>query len=445
MIPDGFLRRMERLLGAEAASLFAALDAPRSAGLHLNTLKTDKLPDLSRFSAAPVPWAEHCFFYDTATRPGLSPYHDAGLYYLQEPSAMAPAGLLDVRPGMRVLDLCAAPGGKTMQLACALRGEGLLVANEIHPGRAKILSRNLERCAVQNALVLNEHPAVLAERFAGYFDRVLVDAPCSGEGMFRKEDAAAENWSEENVLACARRQSEILRSAAKMLAPGGRLVYSTCTFSPAENEGVISEFLHSHPGFSTVRIDSEFFSPARPDWIDDPAPGIENAFRLWPHKLRGEGHFAAVLQKAEGGESASLPTEPTETTPAELRDFAKELALTIPFDRAIRFGQTVFSVPGSLPALRGLKVLRAGLALAQNRGNRFEPEHAWALASKSAAQTADFREDDPMLLRFLQGQAIPGTNRGWTLITADGYSLGWAKGSDGQLKNHIPKGLRRMG
>ncbi|MBR2080945.1 MAG: RsmB/NOP family class I SAM-dependent RNA methyltransferase, partial [Oscillospiraceae bacterium] len=344
-----------------------------------------------------------------------------------------------------IAPLCAAPGGKSSQLRNKLGEDGILVSNEIISSRCRILTGNVERMGFRNTVTTCLPPAKLVKLFPRTFDLIMVDAPCSGEGMFRKEDAAAENWSEENVLACARRQSEILRSAAKMLAPGGRLVYSTCTFSPAENEGVISEFLHSHPDFSTVRIDSEFFSPARPDWIDDPAPGIENAFRLWPHKLRGEGHFAAVLQKAEGGESASLPTEPTEAIPAELRDFAKELALTIPFDRAIRFGQTVFSVPGSLPALRGLKVLRAGLALAQNRGNRFEPEHAWALASKSAAQTADFREDDPMLLRFLQGQAIPGTNRGWTLITADGYSLGWAKGSDGQLKNHIPKGLRRMG
>ena len=444
MIPDGFLRRMERLLGAEAQELFAALDAPRSVGLHLNTLKTDAPPDLSAFSLAPVPWAQDCFFYDPAARPGLSPYHDAGLYYLQEPSAMAPAGLLDVRPGQRVLDLCAAPGGKTVQLACFLRGKGLLVANEIHPGRAKILSRNIERCAVTNALVLNEHPAALENRFAGYFDRVLVDAPCSGEGMFRKEDAAAENWSEEATRACAKRQLEILRSAANMLAPGGRLVYSTCTFSPAEDEGVISAFLHEHPEFSAVKLENTHFSPARPDWIDDPAPGVEHAFRLWPHRLRGEGHFAAALQK-DGGAPSSPAPEPTEPVPAALTDFAASLGLTIPFDRTLRFGQTVCAVPDGLPALRGLRVLRAGLALAQSRGDRFEPEHAWALASESAAQTADFAEDDPRLVKYLQGQAIPGDRRGWTLVTVNGLSLGWAKGSDGLLKNHLPKGLRRMG
>ena len=445
MIPEGFLHRMERLLGAEAPEFFAALELPRSAGLHWNTLKAGAVPPSFPFALSPVPWAEDCFFYDPAVRPGLSPFHDAGLYYLQEPSAMAPAGLMDVRPGMRVLDLCAAPGGKSLQLACALRGEGLLVANEIHPGRAKILSRNLERCAVPNALILNEHPAALEGRFAGYFDRVLVDAPCSGEGMFRKEDAAAENWSEENVLACAKRQGEILRTAAKLLAPGGRLVYSTCTFSPAEDEGVISSFLHAHPDFSAVRIDGAPFSPAQPDWIADPAPGVEYAFRLWPHKLRGEGHFAAVLRKADGNRPPDPPEEPTEAVPAALRDFAAELGLTIPYDRALRFGQTVFSVPERLPALRGLKVLRAGLALGSLRADRVEPEHAWALASKSAARTADFREDDPLLLRILAGQAVPGESRGWTLVTADGYALGWAKGSDGLLKNHIPKGLRRMG
>ena len=190
MFPSLFEARMQGLLGEEYADFLASYDRPRNVGLRINPLKTEAVPDLSRFGLTPVPWAKNGYYYDPATRPGLSAYHEAGLYYLQEPSAMAPAGLLDVQPGMKVLDLCAAPGGKTTQLAAALQGKGLLVCNEINPKRAKILARNIERLAVANALVLNEHPQKLEDRFAGFFDRILVDAPCSGEGMFRKEEAA---------------------------------------------------------------------------------------------------------------------------------------------------------------------------------------------------------------------------------------------------------------
>ena len=224
MLPEGFTKRMQALLGADFDAFAASYDRPRSVGLRLNPLKTDAPPALAQFGLSPVPWAENGFYYDGASRPGLSPYHDAGLYYLQEPSAMAPAGLLDVHPGERVLDLCAAPGGKSTQLAAALRGEGLLVCNEIHPKRARILSGNIERLGIANALVLNEHPKQLAERFPCWFDKILVDAPCSGEGMFRKEEAAVTDWSEETVEMCARRQQEILHSAAAMLRGGGRSI-----------------------------------------------------------------------------------------------------------------------------------------------------------------------------------------------------------------------------
>ena len=295
MFPTEFLDRMHRLLGKdELADFLAAADRPRAVALRFNALK--KLPAVC--GGAPVPWAENGYYYDPETRPGLSPYHDAGAYYLQEASAMAPAGLLDVRPGMTVLDLCAAPGGKSSQIAALLRGEGLLVANEINPKRAAVLSRNLERMAAAGSLTLNEHPRRLAERFPRFFDRILVDAPCSGEGMFRKEEAAVTDWSVETVEMCARRQREILESAAGMLRPGGRMVYSTCTFSPEENEGVISAFLWDHPEFSVGEADAPWFSPGRPDWVEHPAPGLERTFRLWPHTLKGEGHFAAILEKA---------------------------------------------------------------------------------------------------------------------------------------------------
>lgn len=275
MLPEGFEARMRALLGSEYEDFLASFDRPLCTGLRRNPLKTGFTGDLSRFSLSPVPWCPTGFYYDAVSRPGLSPYHAAGLYYLQEPSAMAPAELLDPQLGERVLDLCAAPGGKSTQLAGKLRGKGLLVCNEINAKRAKILSGNIERLGISNALVLNEHPKRLEERFAGYFDKILVDAPCSGEGMFRKEEAAVTDWTEDTNAICANRQLEILTSAAAMLRPGGRLVYSTCTFSPVENEGVISDFLWKNPDFSVEKPDVPFFSPGRPDWVANPAPGLE--------------------------------------------------------------------------------------------------------------------------------------------------------------------------
>ena len=437
MIPEGFTQRMQALLGEEYEAFAASYSRPRQTGLRLNPLKTDRFPALPEFSLSPVPWAEHGSFYDPDTRPGLSPYHEAGLYYLQEPSAMAPAELLDARPGMKVLDLCAAPGGKSTQIAAKLRGKGLLVANEIVPGRAKILSRNLERWGAANILVLNEHPKRLEERFAGYFDRIMVDAPCSGEGMFRKEEAAGRDWSEELTRMCADRQHEILCSAAKMLAPGGRLVYSTCTFAPCENEGAVSRFLKAHPEFSVVKTNCPHFSPGAPQWAEDPAEGLEHTHRLWPHKLGGEGHFAAALQKADGPAEGDARTAPSAKPPKEFLDFAKGFEL--PEGKFLQFGQSLYLAPEELPELRGLKVLRPGLELGAGLKNRFEPAHAWALWLKTAPQVHELGED---ALRYLRGETVAGSENGWTLMTYGGLSLGWAKGSGGVLKNHFPKGLR---
>lgn len=442
MLPELFLARMQRLLGTEYEAFLAAYDRPRNVGLRLNPLKTDMPPALAQFGLTPVPWAENGFYYDAQSRPGLSPYHDAGLYYLQEPSAMAPAGLLDVQPGERVLDLCAAPGGKTTQLAAALRGEGLLVSNEIHPKRARILSGNVERLGIANALVLNEHPKQLAERFPEWFDKILVDAPCSGEGMFRKEEAAVTDWSEETVEMCARRQQEILHSAAQMLRGGGRLVYSTCTFSPQENEGAVSAFLHAHPEFYVEEVSAPWFAPGRPDWVEDPAPGLEHTFRLWPHHLRGEGHYAAVLRKRGKGVLEQPEEKPGRFT-TEFLEFQKASGAALPCGKPLLFGSTLYQTPEGTPELRGLKVLRAGLELGQLLRGRFEPAHAWALWLKDAKNIADLPSDSEAIRRYLAGETISGAQTGWTLIRVDGLTLGWAKGSAGQLKNHYPKALRR--
>ena len=441
MLPEEFLLRMQKQLGEEYPAFLAAYERLRALGLRRNPLKGAQA-DLP-FRLEPVPWAEGGFYYDPAQRPGLHPWHEAGLYYLQEPSAMAPAPLLEARPGERVLDLCAAPGGKSTQLAGAMAGRGLLVCNEYSPKRAKILARNLERLGVANALVLNETPARLAERFPGYFDKILVDAPCSGEGMFRKEEAAVTDWSPETVAMCAQRQLEILQCAGRMLRPGGRLVYSTCTFAPAENEGTISRFLEQAPEFALLPVSGPGFAPGSGRLVERPAEHLENTARLWPHKLRGEGHFAALLER-QGDEPGRAEACAGERLPQQWKAFARELEISLPEGKAVSFGPSLYWAPPELPELRGLKVLRPGLELGSVQKGRFDPAHGLALWLKGAANQADFPADGPEIAAYLRGQTLPLAGKGWTLVLAGGYSIGWGKASDGVLKNHYPKGLRRF-
>lgn len=443
MLPNAFLTRMETMLGEEYQDFLGALERPLQKGLRLSRRKTLQQGEFP-FKMEPVAWAEQGYRYDPTQRPGKHPYHEAGLYYLQEPSAMAPAGMLRPQPGDRVLDLCAAPGGKSTQLADMLEGQGLLVANEINPGRAKILSRNMERMGISNGLVLNMHPKALEEHFPEFFHKILVDAPCSGEGMFRKEEAAVTDWSQETVEMCAARQAEILDSAAKMLCPGGLLCYSTCTFAPEEDEGTVAAFLSRHPEFHVVAVTAPWFSPGVPQWGVPVLPEIKNTVRLWPHKLSGEGHYGALLQKDGDGIAGDKNDVAGEKMPPELADFLKTQEITLPEGKLLSFGSSLYWVPAEMPALKGLKVLRPGLELGQVKKGRFEPAHALALWLKTAKNTADFPADSKEIDDYLHGQVIPGDNVGWTLITVDGLSLGWAKGSGGQLKNHFPKGLRWM-
>ena len=473
MLPEKFLERMQNMLGEEYPAFLESLSGKRYRALRLNPLKTriqegkEKLP----FTLSPVPWTKNGFYYEEEEQPGKHPYHEAGLYYIQEPSAMAPVPCLmeerasvaaiperqeePATPG-RVLDLCAAPGGKSTQIAEYMRGRGMLITNEIHPQRAKILSENIERMGISNAIVLNETPESLSKRFIAFFDRILVDAPCSGEGMFRKNDNAGEEWSEENVALCAERQDSILDCAATMLKPGGRLVYSTCTFAPAEDEGSVSRFLETHPDFC-----------------------LEKEERLMPHKIKGEGHFLAVLHR-EGGQLSSAATAGTEKSLTlkdcrEFLDFAKE-ALTIPAEELtagkilLRFGEQLYLAPAETPSLRGLKVLRPGLHLGTVKKNRFEPSHALALFLKKeqAVHAVNLAGDGTAVRKYLEGQTLTigagcdvemahiitrgrmaaeqenvSLPKGWCLVCVDGYSLGWGKAAGSVLKNHYPKGLRK--
>ena len=429
MLPEEFLKRMERELGEEYPAFLESLERPRAVALRLNPLKgpAPRLP----FAREPVPWEPEGYYYDPQARPGLHPYHEAGIYYLQEASAMSAVALLDPRPGETVCDLCAAPGGKSTQIAARMEGRGLLVCNEVQPKRAKILSRNVERMGVANALVTNAHPAALASRLSGFFDRVLVDAPCSGEGMFRKEAAAVEDWSPETVAMCAGRQREILRSAGSLVKPGGRLVYSTCTFSREENVENIRWFLSQFPQFRPEEVSAPWFASTG-----------QGMYRLWPHKLRGEGHFAAVLRRTEG-ERERIPIPVGERPGRLFEAFARELGITLPEGKGLSFGESLFWLPERTPDLSGLRVLRPGLELGQERKGRFEPAHALALWGKNLTSQADFPAEGPEIAGFLHGEPLPWPEKGWCLVTVDGYSLGWGKGDGQQLKNHYPKGLRK--
>ena len=429
MLPEAFLKRMKSQLGSEYPAFLESLERPRAVALRFNPLKTGdrELP----FIMQPVPWEPEGYYYDPDARPGLHPYHEAGVYYLQEASAMAPVTLLDPQPGEKICDLCAAPGGKTTQIAGRMTGEGFLLCNEINPKRAKILSRNMERMGVSNALVTNEHPQRLAEKLPAYFDRVLIDAPCSGEGMFRKEEAAVTDWSQETVEMCARRQAEILHSGASLVRPGGRLVYSTCTFAPEEDELAVKAFLESHPEFTLEAVDAPWFTQVQP-----------GMYRMWPHKLLGEGHFAAVLRKAGESEEEADENQGVKL-PKEWVSFAKDMGIRLPEGKALQFGQTLFWTPMGMPDIRGLKVLRPGLELGQVLKGRFEPAHALALWLEKCNTEESLDPNGREIGMYLHGDVISSEKSGWCLVKVGTYSIGWGKGDGRILKNHYPKGLRR--
>lgn len=461
MLPEAFLTRMKNMLGEEYAAFLESYEHPRYFSLRINHLKDPFEESLCLLSQKePVPWAEGGYYYKEEQRPGRHPFHEAGAYYIQEASAMAPAALLSVKPGEKVLDLCAAPGGKSTQLGDAMKGEGLLVCNEIHPQRARILSENIERMGIRNALVLNHDPAVLSEHFPLYFDKVLVDAPCSGEGMFRKNEEAVEEWSEENVKLCAQRQQDILESAAGMVCPGGLLLYSTCTFAPQEDEGAIAAFLIKHPEFHLKEVPliggMECGNPAflreteafRGGW--EMEKELLKTVRLWPHKLKGEGHFAALLQKdgsskADRGSSFGFEKTDPEKKYPEWTEFRKSYLKTELSGEYLTFGDQLYLVPAELPSLKGLRVLRAGLHLGTLKKNRFEPSHALALSLKAEEALYSLRLTPKEAAGYMAGETFAAQGeKGWYLILSEDYSAGWGKLAGGIMKNHYPKGLRKQ-
>lgn len=427
---------MKALLGDEYEAFLKFYNGDRFRGLRVNTLKckAEKLRENLDFPLAPTPFCPDGFYIpDGVSSPGNHPLHHAGAFYIQEPSATSAVEMLGVQPGDMVLDLCAAPGGKSTQIGAKLQGKGLLWSNEIVKSRANILISNIERMGIANAVVSSCHPEILCERLSGQFDRVLVDAPCSGEGMFRKNAAAQTEWSEEHVKSCAARQLHILNSAKLALKPGGVMVYSTCTFSPEENEGVITRFLAENPEFALEDAGVCFGRPA-----------MQYARRIFPMD-GGEGHFAARLRR-HGERLLSAAPEAAAADKNHL-DFYASLFPEKPFgERLTVKNNKIMILPKNYTEISGLPVLRAGVILGEVVKNRIEPHHSVFMAAtpSQCAQCVDFSADSAEIRAFLHGEeiAVPAAYKGYTAVSVCGVTVGFGKAGGGRLKNKYPKGLR---
>ena len=509
-LPEEFLNKMQYLLGKDEYEAFlSSYNVPRYYGLRVNTLKisVEEFEKISPFKIERIPWTRDGFYYNEEDFPGKHPFYYAGLYYIQEPSAMLPATVLNAKPGDKVLDLCAAPGGKTTQIAAGMQGKGLLVANDVSSERIKALVKNLELCGVRNSIVTNEEPEKLSEKFKGFFDKILVDAPCSGEGMFRKDENAVKSWGKYKCEGCASIQKKILEYADIMLKPGGRLVYSTCTFSPEENECVIGNFLRNHDTYKVLEIPlTAGIENGRPEWLDYCSDwpqkeaqtessdqerikaALKSTVRLWPHKIKGEGHFVTVLEKGYNiGDSDNqlynykeqvnnhnerlsnqyrqkdnqykhntrenpLPKEYLVLLEKFLQENLKSHAVKAILEgNLMLIGNNLYYLPEKLPDLSGIKIVKFGWYLGEFLKGRFEPTHSLIMASNKddVIEVVNFTSDSSEIIKYLKGETIitDGLNnitKGYTAVCVDGYTVGWAKQAGGILKNLYPKGWRKL-
>lgn len=453
-LPDKFCDEMKRILGDEYEDYLASMDASRKYGLRVNTAKisVEDFLKITPFELTPIPYISNGFYYDEKEQPSKHPYYFAGLYYLQDPSAMTPASRLPVEEGDVVLDLCAAPGGKATELGAKLHGTGLLIANDISSKRAKALLKNIELFGVENSFIVTEYPAKLTEYFTGFFDKILIDAPCSGEGMFRKSPAIMKNWEQYGVEYYHKLQLEILDAVLPMLAPGGMLVYSTCTFSPEEDEGSLQYILENYPDMHVIKpeLNYEGFSYGHPEWIENGREEIANSIRLWPHKLNGEGHFVALLQKDDTGERKYYPANNKRVKlPEEVKEFLGRLAIDLPEERLEIREDRLYLLPENIPDLKGLRIMRSGLLLGEIKKNRFEPSQALACALRMEEYDAVYNMDieDEDVIRYLKCETIEAKTEmpdGFVLVCAGGFPLGWAKSQRGTLKNKYLPGWRMM-
>ena len=468
-LPLPFLERMKEMLGNDYDTFLQSYENPRTYGLRINTAKLScqDFEKLSPFEIRPIPWISNGYFYDEESRPARCAYYQAGLYYLQEPSAMTPASRLPIEPGDFVLDLCAAPGGKATALGAALNDKGFLLANDISTSRARALLRNLELFGIKNMLVTDEKPARLAQRFPAFFNKILLDAPCSGEGMFRKEEALARDWTPEKSAELSDIQKDLILKAADMLRPGGMMLYSTCTFSPCEDEEVVAYLLQERPDMELMEMPGyEGFSEGRPEFASEPvsqgsfAPSsLRKCVRIFPHKMDGEGHFLALFHK----KGDSLPPffrpagkGPDKNTRKWLEEFFAEIGLhtlggqEFDWNRVeVRKDKVYYQLPFPLD-LRGISFLRNGLYLGDLKKNRFEPSQPLALAlhKEDIEATISLSVSDERITRYLKGETLniepeeAARKKGWHLLCADGYPIGFGKLVNGILKNKYPAGWR---
>jgi len=447
-LPDCFTANINKYFPGEAADFFESLKAKPYCGIRANTLKIspDALCEILGCTLTPVPWCREGFYYNADDfKPAKSPFYHAGLFYIQEPAAMSAVSAFDIKPDDKVLDISAAPGGKTTQIAARLNENGFIVANDVNRQRCGALIKNIEQMGITNAAVLNETPERLRETFAGYFDKILIDAPCSGEGMFRKDPEAVRNYTKYKSERLAAVQKSILFNANHMLKPGGEIMYSTCTFSPVENEMVIGRFLDTHRDYTIVPVADAY-------GFDNGS--ITGTARLWPHKHQCEGHFLARLTKGnndvfvnkQGNNDISSRDKKHNKTGFDTRYFKQfcedNLNIIWGENNFTCFGEHLYKTHKVLPSLDGLRVLRPGFYLGDIKKDRFSPSHAMAvaLAKKDAKHTADFSQDDTDLYRYLRGESFPvPCVDGFCLVCAQGYPVGFGYVQNGRLKNKYPK------
>lgn len=430
-------------------------------------MNLEEFERIAPFHLKKVPWISNGYFYEAEDAPAKHPFYSAGLYYLQEPSAMTPASRLKVQPGERVLDLCAAPGGKATELGAALQGEGLLVANDINTARARALLRNLELFGISNSFVTNEPPHVLAERFPEFFHKIMVDAPCSGEGMFRKNPAVVDSWQEKGPEYFSKLQREIIVQAADMLLPGGMMFYSTCTFSPLENEKTITHLLKERPDMEVIPMEdyegfAEGLTSYRGEVFDE---SCKLCRRIWPHKMSGEGHFMALLHKKSGTQQQVQQTVSQSSIwwekckglnkeqKAAAEDFFSHVNIAYDGKRIDVRGDNLYYLPAPKYDGRGLHFLRNGLFMGEFKKKRFEPSQPFALAlhAQDFDQVLDFPADDERLSRYLRGETLDVSDliadekkrKGWQLVMVAGHPLGFGKLVNNNLKNKYPAGWRK--
>ena len=453
-LPAVFTDRMETLLGSEYSAFYNSYDEKTYAGLRMNTLKitAEEYLKLTRQELEPVSWCPTGFYYNGSREYSKNPLYHAGLYYIQEPSAMFPAQALPVEEGDYILDMCAAPGGKSTALAAKLHGTGCLISNDISASRAKALLKNIEASGVRNSIVLTEDPKNLVPVFPEYFDKILIDAPCSGEGMFRKEPSMMKAWEKNGPDFFSKLQREIVDSGIRMLKPGGKMIYSTCTFSVEENEGTLKYILEHYPDMHVIPIGQtgDGLMEAHPEWVDGPEE-IRHARRLWPHHLKGEGHFTALLQK-EGEKPETLKEygeKGMKALPEEFEQFLKDGGVTISFDpsRLILQGDHLSYLPENMRPLGKLRRMRTGWYLGDIKKKRFEPSGFFArgLSPSECTNWIDLELDDPRVIKYLKCETLEVPEElpnGWYIVGVCGHSLGWGKVTKGTLKNKYPSGWR---